>query len=198
MTKTKTSRAAKSATRPTLKLEDFHYLDRQGIVFPQIVLGIKHHYSSFSSDYPPRAYTFKASAPKFRHIAHQTSGLGCGQFYVTGTLLEPKSVEVLRGMKEIEAKWLDSNAGVFGGATLQQINDYERDLQRLFGASANRSHGDFCEALYPIDIEHLSKIASNCPDLETLDEWIEWDSGLSRAMGSIGRWSAYILGENSD
>jgi hypothetical protein len=198
MTKTKNSRAVKRPTQPTLKLEDFKYLDSQGFAFPQIVLGIKHYRESFNSDYPPRAYDFKAGAPKFRNIAHQTSGLGCDQFYVTGTLLEPKSVEVLRGMQEIERKWLDSNVGVFGGATLEQLNDYERDLLRLFGASANRTHGDFCEALFPFDIEHLPKIAANCPDLDALDEWIEWDSGWSRSLGCVGRFKAYILGQNSD
>lgn len=195
---TKSSHTKKPAARPVLKLEDFHYLDTQGIPFPQIVLGIKQYRECFSSDYPPRRHTFKSSTPKFQNIAHQTSGLGCGQFYITGTLLQPKSVEVLRGLQEIERKWLDSNVGVFGGATLEQLNDYERDLQRLFGASANRSHGDFAEALYPLDIEHLPKIAADCPDLESLDEWIDWDSGLSRAIGSVGRWSAYFLGQNGD
>lgn len=198
MTKSKTSKAPKRASQPVLKLEDFHYLDTQGIPFPQIVLGIKQYRECFSSDYPPRRHTFKSGAPNFQNIAHQTSGLGCGQFYITGTLLQPISVEVLRGLQEIERKWLDSNVGVFGGATLEQLNDYERDLQRLFGASANRSHGDFAEAIYPVDIEHLPKIAADCPDLESLDEWIEWDSWLSRAIGSVGRWSAYFLGQNGD
>lgn len=197
MTKPKASRPKKPAAQPVLKLEDFHYLDRQGIVFPQIVLGIKHCRESFSSDYPPRRYTFKAGAPKFQNIAHQTSGLGCDQFYITGTLLQPKSSGVLRGLQEIEGKWLDSNVGAFGGATLAQLNDYELDLQGFFDASANQSHRDFCEALYPIDLESLPKIAANCPDLDTLDELIEWDSGWERSCGCLGRWKAYLLGENS-
>lgn len=198
MTKSKTSRAPKRAKQPVLKLEDFHYLDTQGIPFPQIVLGIKQYRECFSSDYPPRRHTFKSGAPKFQNIAHQTSGLGCGQFYITGTLLQPKSPEVLRGLQEIERKWLDSNVGVFGGASLENLNDYERDLQRLFGASANRSHGDFFEALYPVDLEHLPKIAADCPDLENLDEFIEWGSGWERSLGCVGRFKAYILGQNSD
>jgi hypothetical protein len=107
-------------------------------------------------------------------------------------------VEVLRGLQEIERKWLDSNVGVFGGPTIEQINDYERDLQRLFGASANGSHRDFAEALYPIDLEHLPKIAADCPDLEKLDEWIEWGSGWERSIGCLGRFKAYVLGRNSD
>ena len=198
MTKSKASRPKKPAAQPVLKLEDFHYLDRQGVSFPQIVLGIKHCRESFSSDYPPRRYIFKAGAPKFQNIAHQTSGLGCGQFYITGTLLQPKSVEVLRGLQEIERKWLDSNVGAFGGATLEQFNDYERDLRRLFDASANRSHRDFAEAIYPIDLEHLPKIVADCPNLETLDEWIEWGSGRERSLGCVGRWRAFILASNSD
>lgn len=198
MTKPKASRPKKPVAQPALKLEDFHYLDRQGVVFPQIVLGIKHCRESFSSDYPPRRHTFAIGAPKFQNIAHQTSGLGCGQFYITGTLLQPKSVEVLRGLQEIERKWLDSNVGAFGGATLEQLNDYERDLRRLFDASANRSHRDFAEAIYPIDLEHLPKIAADCPDLETLDEWIEWEGGFDRAAGSLNRWKVWVLGENSD
>lgn len=198
MTKSKASRPKKPAAQPVLKLEDFHYLDRQGVSFPQIVLGIKHCRESFSSDYPPRRHTFKADAPKFQNIAHQTSGLGCGQFYITGTLLQPKSMEVLRGMQEIERKWLNSNVGAFGGATLEQFNDYERDLRRLFDASANRSHRDFAEAIYPIDLEHLPKIVADCPDLEKLDELIEWDSGWERSLGCVGRFKAYILASNSD
>lgn len=196
MTKTKANRSSRPAARPTLKLEDFRYLDRQGITLPQIVLGIKHSRESFGSDYPPQKYTFKNGAPKFQNIAHQTSGLGCGQFYVTGTLLEPKSVEVLRGMQEIERKWLDSNVGTFGGSTLETLNDYERDLQRLFGASANRTHRDFCEGLYPIDLERLPKLVANHPDLDQLDELIEWDTGWSRSLGCIGRWNVWILGNN--
>ena len=198
MTTPKASRPKKPAAQPVLKLEDFHYLDTQGVPFPQIVLGIKHYRESFSSDYPPRRHTFKSGAPKFQNIAHQTSGLGCGQFYITGTLLQPKSVEVLRALQEIEKKWLDSNVGAFGGATLETLNEYERDLQRLFGASANRSHRDFCEGLYPIDLERLPKIVVDCPDLEKLDEWIEWGSGWERSLGCIGRFKAYVLGQNSD
>lgn len=188
----------KPVKQPTLKIEDFHYLDERAMPMPQIVLGIKVHRECFSTDYPPRRYTFVAGAPKFQNIVHQTSGLGCGQFYVTGTLLEPKSPEILRGMQEIERKWLGSNVGVFGGASLENLNDYECDLQRLFGASANRSHGDFCEALYPVDIEHLPKIAANCPDIEALDEWIEWTGGFDRAAGSVNRWRCWIFGKNSD
>ena len=198
MTKSKTAKAPKRIAKPVLKLEDFHHLDSRGVPFPQIVLGIKHCRESFSSDYPPRRHTFKASAPEFQNIAHQTSGVGCGQFYVTGTLLQHKSVELLRGLQEIERKWLGSNVGALGGATIEQINDYERDLQRLFGASANRSHRDFCEALFPLDLEHLPKIAADCPDLENLDEWIEWGSGWERSLGCVGRFKAFILSANSD
>lgn len=188
----------KPIKQPTLKIEDFHYLDERAVSMPQIVLGIKVYRECFSTDYPPRRHTFVNGAPKFQNIVHQTSGIGCGQFYVTGTFLQPKSAEILSALKEIEKKWLDSNIGALGGATLEQLNDYESDLQRLFGASANHSHRDFCEGLYPIDLRYLPRIAAEHPDMDHLDDLIEWDSGLSRAMGSVGRWGAWILGTNSD
>lgn len=186
----------KPVKQPTLKIEDFHYLDERAMPMPQIILGIKVHRECFSTDYPPRRYTFVAGSPKFQNIVHQTSGMGCGQFYVTGTILQPQSVDVLRGLQEIDRKWVGSNVGAMSGATIEQINDYERDLRRLFGASANRTYRDFCEGLFPIDLEYLPCIASGCPDLSRLDDLIEWDSGLSRAAGCLGRWGAWVVGQN--
>ena len=188
----------KPVKQPTLKIEDFHYLDERAVSLPQIVLGIKVHRECFSTDYPPRKYTFVSGAPKFQNIVHQTSGIGCGQFYVTGTFLQPKSAEILSALKEIGGRWADTSVGALRSPTIIEINEYEKDLQWYLGASANRTHRDLCEGLYPIDLEWLPRVAVGYPDLDHLDDLIEWDSGLSRAMGSVGRWGAWVLGTNSD
>lgn len=190
-------RAAKPAQRPILNYADFNYLDMDlRVTLPQLVLGIKVHDYQFKSESPFRSYKFKPGR-KWINIAHQTSGIMCGQFYMIGTLLEPKSVEVLRGMQQLGAKWLDSNVG-WGTPYIDTLIEYRDDLTRLLKADCNRSHGDFAEGIYPVDLEFLPNLAANCPDINVLDEEIEWESGLDRCVGSIGRWSCYVMAENSD
>jgi len=178
-----------------LRQEDFKYLDQTGVVLPQLVLGIEIPYDRFGGEYPATDYKFKPGRTWLK-IAHQTAGLACHQRLILGTLLTPISVAVAQGMAELEKKWLDSNAGLFGNS-LDSILEYRADLKRLFGADCNGCHEGFEEAIYPVDIEFLPKLAADAWPKD-LDELIEWESGWQRTIGCVGRWNLWILAQNSD
>jgi len=174
-----------------VKLENFKYADELGITLPQLVLGIEVNPMSDRA----RAYRFVKSR-RWVWLAHQTAGLCCNQHYLYATLLTPKSAAVLQGMNALAQKWLDSNVG-WAGVSLDTANEYRQDLDRLFGADCNSCHQDFEEAFYPADLEFLPKLAADQLP-ENLDDLIEWDSGLERAMGCVGRFRLLIVSNNSD
>lgn len=129
-------------------------------------------------------------------IEHQGSGVGCHNFKAHCIIL-PIKPEMRQPIADLARKWLDSNAGVFG-VTLKEINEYEADLQKM-GLTCNSSYAEFVEAIYPFDctIENLRKVTdAELPD--DLDELLSFENEWNRALGSIKRWNAYILGENCD
>jgi hypothetical protein len=167
---------------------------------PRIILGIIPPDRAFEES--PR-YLWKE--PKFKDrtwlkIAHQTAGLSCNQKFIIGTILTPKSPEILRSINLLCDKWLDSNMGCWG-LSLKEANEYENDLWRLFGANVgcNSSWKDLEEAWYPIDCTKnaLNTLTSDTlPD--NLDDLILWENGWERAMGCVNRWSIRVLGLNGD
>ena len=178
-----------------LTVEKFKYADQLGIQLPALILGIEVKPWEFEKPDLQRTYNFKPGRT-WVNLAHQTAGLACNQHYIHATVLTPISEKVAHGMKMLEKKWLDSNAGVFG-VSLKELNEYDADLRHLFGASCNSCHRGFEEGIYPIDIGCISQLAAD--DLpKELDDLIEWKDGWSRAIGCIGRYGLWVVGENSD
>ena len=172
---------------------DFEHLDHTS--FPVLVLGIKYHNWMIKDNYEQK-YTFRQGR-EWKTIAHQTAGHACHQHYMIGTILKPKNVDILQSMNELTSHWLNSDCGVFG-VGLEDINLYERQLQRHFGLTCNFSYRDFEEGIYPIDCtpEALKKMAEDPPSY--LDGEIIWENDLDKIAGSINRWRLWILGKNCD
>jgi hypothetical protein len=129
----------------------------------------------------------------------QTAGHACQQHQFLATILEPKSVAVLRAMQRLEDKWYGMNVGMWGEASLDILLEYRQSLDQELGVDCNWSYVDFEEALYPIDAtkEHLEKL---CTDQlpEDLDDLITWPSDFQRFVGAMNRWHLFVLGRNSD
>lgn len=169
------------------KREDFKYIQNDE---PLLVLAVK-----VNPDYYGE-YKF-TNKRDFVKIAHQTAGIGCHQHYMVGTILKPKW-HILANMQTLTAKWLDSCAGVMG-VHLNDVVAYREDLKRFFQMDCNLSYRDFEEAIYPIDCttENL-KVLTDEQLPENLDDLIVFSDDMQRFIGSIGRWSLYILGPNCD
>lgn len=142
-------------------------------------------------------YSGKPKNPdEWSHIVHQGAGHACQSFEADCIILPIKD-EMLDAVTTLTQKWLDTDAGCFG-VTLREINEYSDDLAKL-GLTCNVAYTDFVEGIYPFDCtpENLRKV-TNVAIPEALDDLLDFDTDLSRLFGSIGRWSAYILGENCD
>jgi hypothetical protein len=132
-------------------------------------------------------------------IYHQTSGIACNHIKLHAIVLRPKPL-VMAGMQLIEKHWYESNMGCFG-TSLDEVLFYRMQLKDLIHprADCNTSYVDLVEGAYPIDLD-MSVIREICDDdlPDSLDDLLEFETGLSRSMGSVGRWSCFILAENSD
>lgn len=133
----------------------------------------------------------------WRNIEHQGGGYACTKFQKDCIILPIKDT-AYRGIRELTDKWLDSCVGLFGGPTLSVANDYSSDLKNL-GLSCELSYHDMMEGVYPFDttVESL-RLLTDHPLPDDLDDLLVFKSDLEKAFGIIGRWRAYILGENCD
>jgi hypothetical protein len=183
-----------------LKTSDFFYIDQiENFSYPKIILAIDIPDCYFQEYYPYKWRELKFNKTRtWTKIAHQSAGIACHQSYFFGTFLTPKSIKVLENTILLQNKWLDSNAGAFG-VSLDSILEYRKDIKDMFGVDCNSCWNKFEESIYPIDCttENIKKLTDDQLP-EDLDELIDWDSGFGRAIGCIGRWSLYILAENSD
>lgn len=177
-----------------MSVEKFKYVDQIGLTLPLLVLGVRVKDWEFKDEENARDYKF-AKTRTWHRIVHQTAGLACHQKHLTGTIITPKTGEVAMGLSGIATEWYDSNVGI-GGASLENILKYRESLLKI-GLDCNYSYPDFEEGFYPIDPEYARQISAE-PLPSNLDDLIEWDSGLSRAIGSINRWGLWVLGPNSD
>lgn len=212
--KTKTKKTDKTAHRgqdgqqsrfvTVDRRSEFLYYVGDTIQIPALVLGVKVY--DPSKMHKASHIDFKPSDREWFKIAHQTAGHGCHQHYICGTVLTPKSVDVLRGMERIDHKYYDSQIGCLG-TTLDSLVEYRDDLRTIFGVDCNRSYIDLEEAIYPIDCDKsaLDLLASDVlPD--DLDELINWHENemskkivaWNRFVGCENRWKLYIFGRNSD
>jgi hypothetical protein len=176
-----------------MKREDFKYLDLDyDMPLPRLVLGIQ----AFEDNGQFREYRFKP-VRRFLPIAHQTAGHACYQHYLYGTILTPRE-HVAAAMQAINGHWLETDCGCFA-VSLDEVLEYRSQLQSLLQADCNLSYRDFEEGIYPIDYtpQTLSSLQTDEFPAD-LDELIDWESDLDRAVGCIGRWQLFILGENCD
>jgi len=168
---------------------EFTYLDETYL--PVLVLGVR--------AYPDagwwKPYKFLPGR-EWLHIAHQTGGYACNQFHFQGTLLKPKSVEVLQAMNRIARHWLDSCVGMWG-QQLDPVLEYRRQLNEWLDVDCNYSFPMFEEGLYPIDIEHRLKLSDE-EFPKDLDDQIEWEHDLQRIAGAFNRWGLWVFGPNCD
>ena len=153
---------------------------------PVLVLALSH---------PPRGQ-FKRPMVS---VYHQCGGLSCNHMTMVAMPLTPRPM-MLAAMQLIEKHWFDSGMGVFR-TSLDEILFYRSQLKALVhpDADCNSSYGDLQEAVYPIDVD-MRVLRELCEDElpDNLDDLIQFDSDMHRAMGMIGRWKCYILAENSD
>ena len=130
-------------------------------------------------------------------IKHQGGGHACIEFKKNCIILPIKD-SAYRGIRELTDKWLDSCVGIWGCPTLQVANEYSKDLTSL-GLTCDVSYSEMMEGVYPFDTtpETLRKLTDfSLPD--ELDDLLIFESDLARMFGVLGRWQAYILGENCD
>ncbi|MBI5011155.1 MAG: hypothetical protein HZB98_16200 [Bacteroidia bacterium] len=75
------------------------------------------------------------SRREWEYINHQVGGIGCEQFYFTGTVLTPTS-SVVEGMKTISECWQSENLNIVGGdenmmIPLEKLVMYQRQLKEV-------------------------------------------------------------------
>jgi hypothetical protein len=152
---------------------------------PKLVLALHDNYRTNSSR-------------QWRYIAHQTAGHACHQHYMKAIILKPKK-QVMVAMKEIDKHWLDSDAGMVGYPTLDELLKYRKQLKNLLDVDCNISYDKFEEGIYPIDCtgENLKKL---CTDKlpKSLDDLVKFRAKIDWLFCCIGRWNLYILGNNCD
>jgi hypothetical protein len=141
-------------------------------------------------------YYFKDKG-KFQAIAHQTAGHACHQHYMLGRILQPR-LKTLKAMNKINKYWFYSDCGA-GTPSLDEVNEYRRQLKELLDVDCNYSYPDFEEGIYPIDfsIQTIRKLCSDkLPD--RLESQIHFKSKTEKILGSIINWNLCILGDNCD
>lgn len=157
----------------------------EGIKLPILVLTTSSPYGSFRD---PDAWC---------SILHEAGGHACIQFQKDCIILPIKD-SAYRGIRELTDKWLDSCVGVFGGPTLSAANQYSGDLQQI-GLACEVSYNRMMEAVYPFDTTVSALRSLTDYDLpDDLDDLLVFKSDLEKMFGILGRWQAYILGENCD
>jgi hypothetical protein len=98
-------------------------------------------------------------------------------------------------MHRICEEWYDSDVGM-GRLQLVDVLMYRDNVKTFLSADCNLSYAGFAEGIYPIDVEYASQLALDKLPSDP-DELIDWESGMERARGSIGRWSLVVLGKNA-
>lgn len=155
------------------------------IELPLLVLTVNNGYGEFRD---PDAW---------RMIEHQVGGHACMQFKQSCIIL-PLRETVRMPVLNLTKKWLNSCVGLMGAPTLSTANEYSSDLARL-GLTCEWSYHDMKEGLYPIDTTAASlRDLTDSPLPDDLDDLLVFQSDMEKAFGSLGRWQAYILGENCD
>ena len=160
---------------------------------PALVVGILHPGRSLG-----KTVRMRPEHP-FVRVRHQTAGLACHSVEIEGIILQPRP-RVLAAMQLIERHWYDSCMGAIQ-TSLDEILHYRMQLRDLVHplADCNRSYMHLEEGLYPLDV-HVGVLRDICENTlpDDLDDLLDFDSSLARAIGALGRWSCFILAENSD
>lgn len=132
-----------------------------------------------------------------QEIRHQGGGYSCTQFKKTCIVL-PIRQDALPLVSALAGKWLNSCAGGFDAPTLRDANEYSSDLSAL-GLTCETCYTGFSEGIYPFDTSAAALRKLTDFELpEDLDDLLVFEPEHSRMFGIIGRWQAYILGENCD
>ncbi len=125
-----------------------------GISLPALVL--------VAGDFQTERHLF-SERKQWYNIQHQAGGIGCEQFYFTGTVLRPTS-KVAEGMEKISECWQSTNSSIVSEEErkipLEQLLVYQKQLQELLGVDCRYTYRDFRSGLYPIDFspENLRKL----------------------------------------
>lgn len=138
-----------------------------------------------------------ANPEMWQTLKHQGAGNACRDFERWCIILPIKDT-AYRGIRDLTDKWLDSCVGAWGVPKLSDANEYSDDLKKL-GLSCEICYDEMMEGVYPFDtsVETLRKL-TDFPIPDKLDDLLVFESDFSRMFGILGRWQAYILGENCD
>jgi hypothetical protein len=141
-------------------------------------------------------YNYKPGR-EWLQFLHSTAGHAVRYKAMACTLLTPKP-ELVEKIQLISDYWKGTDTGVYN-VSLDDIVEYRKQLNKELAVDCNRSYKDFAEAIYPIDArpQWIRRLVQELIP-EDLDDWIEWKDDLEKHSTSIGRWSFYILGKNSD
>lgn len=130
-------------------------------------------------------------------IEHQAGGYACSQFRHNCIIL-PIKPDAVRGVTALTDKWLNSCVGLLGGPRLSDANEYSADLEHL-GLTCEFSYMHMMEAVYPFDTSPAAlRKLTDFPLPDDLDDLLVFESEMEKVFGLLGRWQAYILGENCD
>jgi hypothetical protein len=135
----------------------------------------------------------------FVSISHQTAGVACHTVEIDGIVLRPRP-RAFAAMQLIEDHWRGSSMGA-SRTRLDDIVYYRMQVKNLLNARADCdvSYDMLEEGVYPID-PMVPVIRELCEDdlPDDLDDLLEFDSPVSRILGSMDRWRCLILSANSD
>lgn len=194
----------------------FCYPDEYGLELPILVLAI---YEREAEAWEPsiegaakyQLRTDGAERLRLLPLRHQTAGIGCHHHDLWAIPLEPRP-EAVAGLYRLEKFWYGTNAGALG-VSLDELEVYRAQLRTWLRVDCAWSYRYFEEGIYPIDAtaEHLRRLTvQELPEeLDELLEWTrpddpedpqqrEWVVMLRRFCGYFGRWTLFVLGENSD
>ena len=163
---------------------------------PVLVLGLEVSDYELENDHKWSRlhYNFKNDKEWFL-MTHQSCGLLCRHPHILGTVLQTNE-ETRKKFVELIELYFETNLGIVG-ITVDELNEYRKNLKFLLGVDCNYSHSSLEESIFPVDLEYLKNLTTEeLP--ENLDDLIIWENSFERICGSINRWKLWIIGENSD
>jgi hypothetical protein len=180
-----------------LRFQDFEPLAQSEL--PALVLGINVPIEHLRDPEDAAVYAglyelnFKPGRV-WRKIVHDTCGAAFKPVYWIGMVLKPTTYAAQR-LRVIADTKRGTNLGWQSAPRLSELINYREWLSAVLKVGCDRSYGQYCEGLYPIDPEYVSWLTQDeLP--KDLDELVEWESGLQRARGAESRWSLAVFGPN--
>lgn len=176
----------------------------QGPDFPRI------HTHDLSSSFPfmiigcAQEYNHRLLEQRIRDtknwfiFTHQSGGTACEQFGIIGKAYRLSNKgKSLAGA--LDKEFFGKSCAMLG-LSLSEILSYKKILdESLYELNAEYSYAYLKEALYPLDFSASEiNVLIDGNVSEDLDDLVSWSRPLDRIIGSVGRWTAFLVHENAD